>query len=235
MRRIPTRVVAASLSLIVLAVTFGVARPATAHGLCEMYCKANSAWPTVPRVWSSPTRMAVRIETESSLSTSMVNRIVSNAAFEIDRQGRSLNFTYAGPGTSPHMCTSGNTNDNSLYLGHPALASNVGETTVCRNSNGSIKRFWIEFNMDAPWYTGTGVFSSGGRPSRSEYDFWSTATHELMHGGGWVVHFAEADDAFCPNVLEQPSRQTMCSGQIPGGTAQRTLADHDLHTFVKAY
>lgn len=220
---------------------------AYAHGLDEMY----------DLVWDSGNDGNVRLYTESSLTVSMVNRIVNNAAAEIDGQGTQLNFAYMGVGTIAHSCGSGGINQNTLYMSSVdgKKDGDLARTSVCPQLDGNgapvicqpenlpcIKKFWIDFDIAETWYTGTGIYSQGGRPRRynpgAEYDFWSVATHELIHGTGWAVHFAESDDAFCPNGLEDSPgnpRQTMCKLVLYGGTAQRTMDVHDAHTFVKPY
>jgi hypothetical protein len=190
----------------------------------------------------------------------MINRIVNGAAAEIDGQGTQLNFSYQGTTAISHTCGGGGVNQNSVYMstvdrkydGTPETAA-LARTTVCIqvDANGNavvcspenlpcIRKFWVDFDIAETWYTGTGTYSNTGHPDpflpSPENDFWSVATHELIHGTGWAVHFAESDDAFCPNGLEDSPgnpRQTMCKATI--GTAQRTMDEHDTHTFVKPY
>jgi hypothetical protein len=107
------------------------------------------------------------------------------------------------------------------YIG----GSILGATRLC-NVSGTIANFTIEFDNDrSNWYTGT-----GDNPS-SNHDAWSVATHEFGHAFGFWEHITESDGA-CP---DSSSRATMCPSIYTGTERQRTLIDHDIHTFDAAH
>jgi len=100
----------------------------------------------------------------------------------------------------------------------------TGVTRLC--GAAPVVNFTIEFDSSrSDWYVGTGDAPSG------TVDFWSVATHEFGHALGWWDHLPESDGA-CP---DSGSRNTMCPTVYAGTERQRTVADHDIHTFNEAY
>lgn len=99
----------------------------------------------------------------------------------------------------------------------------LGLTRTC-NAFGQISNFQISIDTDRNWSV------SSGPPASNEFDFQGVITHEMGHGTGWYGHFTLPAD--CPNTSAD---QTMCVATSPGDFTWRSLAGHDLHTFLAAY
>ncbi len=81
----------------------------------------------------------------------------------------------------------------------------------------------ITYDQDESWFASTGDAPLG------TYDVWSTASHELGHGTGWSGHLS---GSICD---DNSAQQTMCAFISDGTERQRTLEDHDIHTFRGQY
>ena len=79
--------------------------------------------------------------------------------------------------------------------------------------------------MKTFWYSGT-----GDAPA-NDVDTWSVASHESGHATGFYGHL-EYPSSICQN---DSSMRTMCPVYHDGTERQRTLEDHDYHTFENAY
>jgi hypothetical protein len=103
---------------------------------------------------------------------------------------------------------------------------------------GYLAGFKQVYDSAEPWY-----MSSGEAPGE-ETDLWSVAAHEFGHAAGWrSSHYARNDPA-CERFLQDPdtgqtyenlARETMCASIPPGTSYQRSLGEHDLHTFTRVY
>lgn len=99
----------------------------------------------------------------------------------------------------------------------------LARTYLC-TSGGALHSFQLVFDRGDRWYTGTGA------PARNQADLQSVATHEFGHATGFAGHFSGS--ALCSN---DASFHTMCAGHVVGTNRQRTLEEHDKHTFGAAY
>lgn len=94
-----------------------------------------------------------------------------------------------------------------------------------------ISEFRIAFDESRDWHVGTGP------PGSSEFDTWSVSAHEFGHAGGFGsggppnVHW-DGGGALCPSA---PNDHTMCPTNTRGTQSQRSLEEHDRHTFRDRY
>jgi len=103
---------------------------------------------------------------------------------------------------------------------------------VCLQNN-EIAGFRMAFDSSQPnWYRG----SSASVPN-DRTDMQATAAHEFGHASGWFPHYdgrrSLSGRAHCG--LDNVNRQTMCMSIGRGQARQRTLGQHDRHTFEGAY
>ena len=104
----------------------------------------------------------------------------------------------------------------------------LGRTFTCMNGSNQITSFQTVFDTSENWYTGT------GSPGGSQADLTSVAAHELGHATGFGQ--GAPNSHFSGTICDANSaQQTMCPAHLLGSTWQRTLADHDQHTFAAAY
>jgi hypothetical protein len=104
----------------------------------------------------------------------------------------------------------------------------LGRTFTCMDGGGNITSFQTVFDTSENWYTATGT------PSGSQADLASVAAHELGHATGFGQ--GAPNSHFSGTICDPNSaQQTMCPAHLLGSTWQRTLEDHDQHTFAAAY
>lgn len=126
---------------------------------------------------------------------------------------------------------------NSIHIGSidgATTASNpstLATTTTCVYSSDSTKiwSFRTKFDSAENWYTGT------GSPGSSQFDAQSVATHELGHATGFGR--GSAPDHWDPSnsVCTDSPKHTMCPVTPSGTTFERSLEEHDRHTFNNVY
>lgn len=230
MRRLPALTTAAVLAVLIIAPSV------SAHTSSTHY----------PQRWSSGSDVYFRF-TAGFPGGDYRSRVLDGASQWTSRGGvAEVDFFWAGGSNAPNFDFQSNCNSNFNgingihwadldYLGGGVL----GVTYVCRTST-TVVSFQMAFDNDRDWYRGTGDANDGFLnqciPSCQD-DFWSVASHEFGHASGFVGpastggHFAESD-AVCPN---DDSRHTMCPSIYGGTERQRTLEDHDVHTFTGAY
>jgi hypothetical protein len=102
------------------------------------------------------------------------------------------------------------------------LGGYLGQTELCPVAPGSplIKAVTIRINSTVNWYTGT-VY-----PAPSQYDLWSTATHEVGHASGFNTHW-DRNAGICQWPAAGNNYHTMCPSQPAGVQVQR---DTEIHT-----
>lgn len=163
---------------------------------------------------------------------------VRNAARQWNGLGQALRFVDAGTYPAdydPVGC--GTYQRNGVHfrpIDGPSLqtvgVNTVAETRVCLFGGGTneLYSFQMVFDSAEPWYYGS------GDAAPTQVDLWSVATHEFGHAAGFARHLDHDGDpaGLCANTAAQP---TMCAVTYPGTEHQRTLADHDKHTFDAAY
>lgn len=99
-----------------------------------------------------------------------------------------------------------------------------------------IRFFYVYFDAEEPWYTGTGPTPGPAGNPGARIDLWYVATHEFGHATGWVGHLGSNDPEYRgPECPMDRNRSTMCAGTPPGAEWGRDLARHDKHTFQAAY
>ena len=102
----------------------------------------------------------------------------------------------------------------------------LAQTLTCwYGGTKELSTFQLVYDTGENWYVGTGT------PGNGQSDLLSVAVHELGHATGFSKHFG-AGSAICALNTKQ---QTMCPTHLLGSTWQRTLGDHDKHTFSSAY
>ena len=117
-------------------------------------------------------------------------------------------------------------------VGWTTPADHPGDTAMCTFADDITKYFnWkMKFDPGENWY------KEEGNPSFNQDDLWTVATHEFGHASGFLGHFAESADA-CRGD-QHPDfhlRHSMCPTYYEGTTIQRSLEEHDRHTFRSAY
>lgn len=112
----------------------------------------------------------------------------------------------------------------SVYAGRIYLGSSgsldpedLGVTHRCTTGGDTITRVSVRFNTNSP-------FVIGAQPNH--YDLRSVITHELGHAMGWKGEFGHP----CGQVIH-----TMCYYAESNSISQRTLENHDKHTFDDGY
>lgn len=94
-------------------------------------------------------------------------------------------------------------------------------------AQGYVYNFEMEWDNAESWYIHTGDAVGG------THDAWSVASHEFGHATGWGAHY---DDGSSQTICQDDSAQhTMCRFNYIDTERQRTLEEHDRHTFDSAY
>jgi hypothetical protein len=91
---------------------------------------------------------------------------------------------------------------------------NVLAVTVLSGYGYTIQSFWIRYDKDENWYTGTGT------PASNQFDAWSVITHEFGHALG----LRDTQSIYCPG---NATDATMCGQIFRGTTWFRSLEADD--------
>ncbi len=112
--------------------------------------------------------------------------------------------------------------------------STLAITWVCNVTVASRRQpahFEIEFDTGETWYN-----QSAGDPPSDTIDTQAVAAHEFGHATGFSRHWDYQDGAngsLCKTG--DLAKHTMCATYEGGTVRQRTLEEHDIHTFAAAY
>lgn len=114
------------------------------------------------------------------------------------------------------------------------IGTALAQAYSCADSQGLFKAaFVVEFD-DKPGFNVWHSSTTADLPTNGAYDRWSVASHEMGHTMGHQVHWDDA--ASSSRCVEGISNKlTMCKTVAPETTMQRTLDDHDYHTYDMAY
>jgi len=93
-------------------------------------------------------------------------------------------------------------------------SGNTLAVTTRYRSGNTILSFWIRYDKDENWYTGTGT------PAGNQYDAWSIITHEFGHALG----LNHTQSTYCPG---NATDATMCPTILIGTTWPRSLETDD--------
>jgi hypothetical protein len=124
----------------------------------------------------------------------------------------------------------GNYMDNYIFQRKiDGVGNALAEASWCLYSGTNrMYSFHITFDGGEDWYYGSGD-APPGRP-----DFISVAAHEFGHVTGFVRHLDDSGDPL-RICLDKGAQETMCKVHYFGSERQRTLGEHDAHTFREAY
>lgn len=199
--------------LLVFAVcaAWAMATPAQGHPATSYYTKGK---------WATPKTVAYGFT--PSVPSDFRAR-TKNAANQWNKLEQTMKF---GTPTSYTSNYDGRTNcsKSGVHVTREAAGGVLGWAYTCY-VNGKITQFNLIYDGAENWYTGTGT------PGTKQPDLWSVGAHELGHATGFYEHFSNSS-AECP---VSSSRHTMCASHYVGTTWQRSLANHDKHTFTSAY
>lgn len=226
MTRRPARGVAAVVAAGLVALVVFAPGPAGAHGTAEFF----------PRRWVRDKVVEFKFTPSVPLATG-AREAVRSGARQWSNLGQPMRFVDAGAYSADYDVRScGTYQRNGIHfrsIDGPSLqqpgVNVVAETRTCAFSGtGELYSFQMVFDNAEPWYVGT------GDAAPNQVDLWSVATHEFGHAAGFAKHLDQDGDpnGLCTNT---PAEQTMCALTYPGSEAQRSLADHDKHTFSAAY
>lgn len=120
--------------------------------------------------------------------------------------------------------------DNWIYQrGIDGAGGVLAETVYCwTNATGRGHSFSITFDGSEDWY----ILSGDAPPGR--IDLRSVAAHEFGHAAGQIPHWDDDEDPLSICV-EGTAMETMCKFHYSGTERQRTLENHDRHTFTETY
>lgn len=153
-----------------------------------------------------------------------VNTSIVNGANAWNAVNEPMHFSYQGRSSQSILVNQCPGNGHSYVFQRPlAISQRLAETYTCL-SGGFINATVITFDNEA-WYSDT------GQPPANAPDRWSVSSHEFGHGTGFANHWP-ADSSRC---TYSSTRLTMCPNHFLGTTWDRTLGDHDIHTFQAAY
>jgi hypothetical protein len=134
----------------------------------------------------------------------------------------------------PSVCnTSGTNGIHRTSQGSDGAGGVLGRTFMCWSGSGAQSFISMQVRFDSA----ENYFTGSGTPASNQPDLRSVATHELGHGTGFGVgapnsHFNGNDSTIC---AFNSTEQTMCPTHLLGSTWQRSLGEHDQHTFAAAY
>ena len=200
--------------------------PVGAHGVPDYF----------PRRWVRDKSVSFKFTPSVPVGTG-AREAVRNGMRQWNNLAQSVHFVDAGSASANYDTrTCGAYQRNGIHyrsIDGPSLqqvgVNTVAVTRVCSFSGtGELYSFQMEFDSSEPWYNGT------GDAAPNQVDLWSVATHEFGHAAGFAKHLDQGGDplGLCPNTAAQ---HTMCALTYPGTEHQRSLADHDKHTFSAAY
>jgi predicted Zn-dependent protease len=207
-----------NLVAILVGVAAGIAFAAAAH-----VAWAHDAATFYPNTWSPPT---VTYHFTPSVPTEWQASVDFGADQWSNVNGSTFDYVHGTDVADfdPTVCNTSGV--NGIHRGAIDGASGtLGVTRTCfSTSTHHFIAMQVLFDSAENFNVGS------GNPSGSQPDLESVATHELGHATGFSGHFTEP--ALC---AFNSSQQTMCSTHLSGSTWQRSLADHDQHTFAAAY
>lgn len=165
----------------------------------------------------SPTEISLTVGRLQSAISTWVN--VFGSSYDPYYLGQDSSYIWTGNG-----CTTGASGVITLVS---VNISAVAETIQCR-SGSTMTRATYKLDTTVTWYNGTSTSVPAG-----QNDFWSNATHELGHGGGFTgSHFTDAMACPGPGTVNQ---STMCATTSLESSVWRTLSSHDISVFAAEY
>jgi hypothetical protein len=216
------------LGLLVVANMTLPSQNADAHSASSFY----GAW------WHESLDHQVQIYNRPNLSGSVleVARSASRNWNDVNDIG-DFKFQYNSEATFSRDCVDSQTNLNGIFFASWDGDSDLGECcdTLARTAQcieiGTTKMdsFNILFDVDEDW-------TYASPPEPVDVDFAAVAVHEFGHATGWGAesdksHFTDDGD-YCQF---DSVRHTMCESYWEGTTYQRSLQQHDKHTFADRY
>ncbi len=164
----------------------------------------------------------------SSVPTGAWRDRTNNGAAQWNALGRSMTFTPSGTTVgnfNPYQCPSSYQTNAIHRRSIDGAGGSLAQTISCVYSGtAEMYSFQTVFDSSENWNTGTAL------PARNQPDLWSIASHELGHATGFGGHFSGS--TYCSN---NDAQQTLCQVHWMGTSRQRTLGEHDKHTFSGAY
>lgn len=202
----------AVLSIIVATLTVSVP-PSASHPPADYY---------VTGTWAQGTREdyffgqgvpnILRVQNSITLGVDQWNNLGENVLFSF--RGYNGRTPIIFPNCEPN---------NVSYVFQRDIGTDYAETYNC-GVGGVLTSFNLTFD-DRPWYSDT------GDPPDGFPDRWSVSSHEFGHANGFFNHWP----ANSPRCVNYPQQLTMCPFHFTSTQRQRTLGDHDIHTFQAAY
>jgi hypothetical protein len=212
------------LLLLALFGTF-LSSPASAHDPSGYY--VDSVWPTGT---NEPFFLGSGVPTVDRVRAS-----IAQGAVAWNERPPTVNFADNGYVSSQSPYGIGNCDAvGRSWVFQRDIGGSLAHAWTCRDSAGLLKAaFVIEFD-DRPgggnWHSDT----TSALPTAGNYDRWSVASHEMGHAMGHYWHWDEfGASTRCEEGLA--TKLTMCRTVAPATIMQRSLDDHDWHTYDSAY
>lgn len=206
------------VALLALGAVAVIGLPARAHPASNFFTTAK---------WVNDKSVSYSFTPSSAPSVEWRSRN-AEAANTWNALGQTMTFTPAADMADfdPYVCPTVDQKNAVHRRRIDGSGGTLAQTMTCwYGTNKALSTFQLVYDDSESWYLGTAT------PARGQADLLSVAVHELGHATGFSKHFG-AGSAIC---TANSSQQTMCPTHVIGSTWQRTLGEHDKHTFSAAY